>query len=123
MNGVGFMGSQRVNGNNYPLVDYVSQKIQDHGFSTEIVELEGPRIQACRGCDTCRKKQSCTIDDDLMSVFEKMSQADGIRIGCPVYTGSVPGILKAPMERTGCLCYAAGLMLDLAGDIEFTRVD
>ena len=112
MNVIGIVGSPRVGGNSYLLVEYALKKIQVHGFSTEIVELSGKNIQACRGCDICREKQSCVIEDDLMAVFEKMLHADGILIGCPVYTGSVPAILKAFLERTSYLCHTTGRSLE-----------
>jgi len=108
MNVIGLVGSPRAGGNTYTLIDHALRRIQTHDFSTEIVELSGRNIQACKGCDICREKRSCAIDDDLMPLFEKMLEADGILIGCPVYTGSAPGLLKAFLERTSYLCHTTG---------------
>ena len=44
--------------------------------------------------------------------LSKRLEADGILIGSPVYTGSVPGILKALLERTSYLSHTTGRSLE-----------
>ena len=105
---LGLVGSPRSQGNTHQLVEYALHRIKAVGFTTELVELSGRNIQACRGCDSCRENKACVIDDDLMPVFEKMLNANGILIGSPVYTCTAPGLLKSLLERTSYLCYTTG---------------
>jgi hypothetical protein len=72
---IGLAGSPRHSGNTYALVDHTLQKIEAGGFATQIIELSGRNIQACKGCDACREKGICAIDDDLWPIFEKMLAA------------------------------------------------
>ena len=105
---LGIVGSPRKEGNTYELVKYTLNKINAGGIETEPIYLSGKNIQPCKGCDACRKNKRCAIDDDLWDIFENMLSADGILIGAPVYTGSVPAILKALLERTSYLSSTTG---------------
>jgi multimeric flavodoxin WrbA len=55
----GLVGSPRHGGNTYALVNYTPQRIEAGGFATEIIELSGRNIQACRGYDICRERGIC----------------------------------------------------------------
>jgi multimeric flavodoxin WrbA len=49
----------------------------------------------------CAQKEGCSIEDDLMPIYEKMKTADGIILASPVYYGSCTALLKGLMERVG----------------------
>ena len=42
-------------------------------------------------------------EDDLLPIYLKMKEADGIILASPVYYGSASALIKALMERTGYL--------------------
>jgi multimeric flavodoxin WrbA len=45
------------------------------------------------------KTGKCRYDDDVLPILEKISEADGVVIGSPVYFGDVPSQLKALIDR------------------------
>jgi multimeric flavodoxin WrbA len=49
----------------------------------------------------CSTDEKCSIEDDLMPIYQKMKAADGIILASPVYYGSCTALLKALMERAG----------------------
>ncbi|MFT3669988.1 MAG: NAD(P)H-dependent oxidoreductase [Pseudoxanthomonas sp.] len=41
----------------------------------------------------------CAVKDDLAPLLEKVSQADGLIFGSPIYFGNVTGMLRSFLER------------------------
>jgi multimeric flavodoxin WrbA len=73
-------------------------------FSIEFINLNDYRIKPCIGCENCLRNGACFIDDDAASVLKKLSEADGIIIGSPVYLRQISGYLKLLIDR-GCAFY------------------
>lgn len=76
------------------------------GFSgkieAEIVDIGSCRIEPCRvKCrDYCGKAEGqCIIEDDAMSVFRKMKEADALIIGAPQYFRAPPAVFHTFVER------------------------
>ena len=46
-----------------------------------------------------RKKELCAKKDIFQEIFEKMTQADGIILGSPVYTANISANMQAFLER------------------------
>ena len=103
---LGIGGSERKGGNTEKMLNFVLERLSKEGIETELVTLYDKKIVSdCIGCVDCRiGPAECIIkDDDLMPIFEKMLEADGIIIGAPVYFGSMPAKLKALLDRVGVL--------------------
>ncbi|HEX7475046.1 MAG TPA: flavodoxin family protein [Dehalococcoidales bacterium] len=98
---VAIIGSPRKNGNTELLAAHALKAIAEEGIETEIVSLAGKDIRGCTACMACARKEDCSIKDDLMPVYNKMKEADGIILASPVYYGSCTALLKGVMERTG----------------------
>jgi len=112
---VAFNGSGRKDGNTYLLLKVVLEELQAEGIETELVQLaEGAPIQGCASCFKCmeRKNMKCAIESDPFNeYFAKISEADGLLLGSPVYFSDITAGLKALIERCGFVGRANGNLL------------
>ena len=101
MKAIGIVGSPRPNGNTEAVTRHILQAVQEEGIETELIRLAGKRIDPCTACMACASTETCSIDDDLLPIYQQMKQADAIVLATPVYYGSATALLKALMDRTG----------------------
>jgi multimeric flavodoxin WrbA len=110
-----FNGSGRKDGNTCLLLKTVLDELEEEGIETELVQMaEQDPIQGCIACYKCmeRKNMKCAIETDPFNqYFEKISKADGLLLGSPVYFSDVTAGMKALMERTGLVARANGNLL------------
>ena len=71
---------------------------------TELLHLYDYHFTGCKSCFACKHKGgksygTCALKDDLTPVLAKLSQADVIIIGSPIYFGDVAGVLRCLEER------------------------
>lgn len=104
-------GSPRKNQNTATLLkkalDGVKESLKDQEVETEIINLYELNYTGCRSCFACKRIGAksygkCIVKDDIYEVLEKVSQADGIIFGSPVYFGAITGQLQSFLER---LCF------------------
>ncbi|MBA7483039.1 2-amino-4-deoxychorismate dehydrogenase [subsurface metagenome] len=100
MKAIGIVGSPRKNGNTEIITSHTLQAIKSEGVDTELIRLAGLDIRPCNDCKVCFQEETCSIDDDLFPIYEKMKKADAILLASPVYCGSATALMKALMERT-----------------------
>jgi multimeric flavodoxin WrbA len=102
---VAFNGSGRKDGNTYLLLKTVLDELHAEGIDTELIQLaEGAPIRGCVSCFKCmeNKNMRCAIDTDPFNdYFAKISMADGLLLGSPVYFSDVTAGMKALIERCG----------------------
>jgi multimeric flavodoxin WrbA len=108
MKAIGIVGSPRAKGNTEIITTHALRAIGEEGIETETIRLSGLDIRPCNACMQCKKSETCSIDDDLWPVYEKMKEADAILMASPVYYGSATSLLKALMERTGYVAHHNG---------------
>lgn len=98
------LGSPRKNGNSSALAARISRGAESAGAEVETLFLQDLKISPCRGCDTCKKKDSkgCAINDDMQEIYEKLITADAWVIASPVYWFTMSAQTKIFMDR----CYA-----------------
>jgi multimeric flavodoxin WrbA len=89
-------------------MEYALKTIAAEGVETEMVSLAGKDIRPCTACMACRGTEKCSIDDDLMPVYQKMKEADAIIIGCPVYFQGANGLTRCFLERAGYIALQNG---------------
>lgn len=111
---VAFNGSGRKDGNTLILLQTVLKELENEGIETELIQMAGAPIQGCASCFKCmdRKNMQCAIDSDPFNgYFAKISAADGLLLGSPVYFSDVTAGMKALIERTGFVARANGGIL------------
>jgi multimeric flavodoxin WrbA len=111
---IAFNGSGRKDGNTLILLQTVLQELENEGIQTELVQMAGDPIQGCTACMKCmgQKNMQCAIDSDPFNgYFEKISNADGLLLGSPVYFSDITAGMKALIERAGFVSRANGGIL------------
>ena len=93
-------GSARKDGNTAILIRAVYEELNAAGIETEMVQLSGNIIEPCKACWACGGRKNCVHKRDLFQeIFEKMTRADGIILGSPVYTANISANMQAFLER------------------------
>ncbi len=94
-------GSPRKNGNTYLAEKRICDILEREGIETEIIQVGDKVFGGCRACGACSKTGKCAFGekDGLNEIGEKMSAADGIIIGSPVYYADINGGLKSFLDR------------------------
>lgn len=103
-------GSPRKNRNTATLLQKAIEGVKESSkninveIETEIVNLYDLQYTGCKSCFACKRLESptygkCIIRDDLYEVLEKLSNADGIIFGSPIYFGTFTGQLHSMLER------------------------
>jgi multimeric flavodoxin WrbA len=106
-------GSPRKDGNTSILIRHILTEIENEGIATETIQLGGRKVRGCTACMKCfeNRDRKCVIDDDLVNTcIEKMSNADGILLGSPVYFLDITSEMKALIDRAGFVSFANGLL-------------
>ena len=102
-------GSPRQDGNTFCcLKEIETTLVQKYHVEAEIVQIGRQPVRMCINCGGCRQNGSkgCVFDDDMCSVItEKMSSADALIVGTPVYYGQPNGGILSLMQR---LFFSAG---------------
>lgn len=97
---LGINSSARKDGNTAILMEKVFEALNKEGIETEMIQLSGKIIEPCKACWACGGKRNCVHKkDQFQNIFEKMTQADGIILGSPVYTANISANLQALLER------------------------
>lgn len=97
---LGINSSARADGNTAILMEKVFEALNEEGIETEMIQLSGKIIEPCKACFACGGKKNCVHKKDLFQdIFEKMTQADGIILGSPVYTANISANMQALLER------------------------
>lgn len=105
--------SYRDNGNTGTIMKllehHLVEKVKKQEESLEIdhVWLKDLDITTCKGCRVCFQisESKCPLKDDLLKLYEKMKQADGIVLGSPVYVEDVNGSMKNFIDRMAFSCH------------------
>jgi multimeric flavodoxin WrbA len=102
-------GSPRKKGNTFQSLTKVMEQLNREGIETELLQTAGKKLHGCIACYKCVDKHDgkCHgIKDDMQEVIDKITAADGVLLGSPVYFGSLSTELKAVIDRAGLVCKA-----------------
>jgi multimeric flavodoxin WrbA len=110
---VAFNGSPREKGNTYHAIQIVFEELRKEGIKTELIQLGGSDIKACKACFKCyeKKNRRCIQEDPFNLFMEAMTGADGIIIGSPTYFSNVSAETKAFIDRAGLVAIANDYLL------------
>ncbi|HBG82004.1 TPA: flavodoxin family protein [candidate division CPR2 bacterium] len=95
---LGIVGSFRSGGNTEITVREALERAKEKGAETDIILLKDYQINPCRGCGAC-KDGECIQKDNMKKLIPKITSADAIIIGSPVYYGGITGGLKCLLDR------------------------
>ena len=104
---IGINGSSRKDGNTALLIRTVFGKLEEKGIETELMQLPDVTIKPCRLCEgetclACMKAGRCVFqDDDFHLLYEKITEADGLVLGSPVYGADITSKMKVFIDRLG----------------------
>ena len=97
---LGISGSMRKDGNTAILVKSILDTCEKSGVETEFISLAGKKINPCLGCEKCKEKDWCVVqNDDWGEIMQKVIDAEVLVIGSPTYYFDVSGHLKNFIDR------------------------
>ena len=102
---IGICGSSRKEGNTESFLKHALKIISEEDIETELITLHDKKIDVdtCSHCKIpCANRAAvCVHKDDFNPILQKMLEADGIIIGCPVYWAFMPPKLAEVLNRAG----------------------
>jgi multimeric flavodoxin WrbA len=60
-------------------------------------------IQPCTGCLCCADGKACSLDDDMLSVYDAVTASEYLSFSFPLYFSSMPGPFKNFIDRCNLL--------------------
>lgn len=96
---IALLGSPLPRGNTAQLLDRAIQGARDAGAEVEKIEVTNLNVRACREIFFCREHETCAMKDDMIGIYEKFRDIDGVIIATPVMTMGIPGMLKSFIDR------------------------
>ncbi|MDP8210332.1 MAG: NAD(P)H-dependent oxidoreductase, partial [Candidatus Stygibacter australis] len=102
------IGSPRA-GNTLKTAQLLEKELQksDDSLEFEYINLWKADIKLCLGCFNCMAKgiENCPLKDDIPSIIQKMTKADGIILASPVYVMNVTSNMKNFIDRLAAFCH------------------
>jgi len=94
-------GSPRKNGNTSVALAQIAGQLEKLGIGSETMWIGNKPIRGCIACNACKQKPgACAFDDDVCNrISERLSGADALIVGSPVYYGQPNGALLALIQR------------------------
>ena len=92
--------SPRIKGNTVAILEEVLRGAHEEKAEVELFSVSNKTIQPCDGCWSCARTGECHIADDMQELYGKMSKADGIIFGTPIYYWGMTGQAKIVLDRT-----------------------
>lgn len=114
---IGISASARKDANTAILVKKVFEGLETAGIETELIQFSGEIIEPCKACFACGGNNNCIHKKDMFhDVFEKITNADGIVLGSPVYSANISTNMQAFLERAAVVAdMNPGLLKHKAG--------
>jgi len=98
---LGLSGSMRKDGNTAQLIKVILKRCEDAGIETKFISLAGKKILPCLGCEKCKKKKWCVVEnDDWSEIVQEIMDCEVLVIGSPTYYYDICGHLKNFIDRT-----------------------
>lgn len=97
---IGIVGSPRQESNTEFLVKKALKSAEELGAQTELINLGSADIGPCIACEICKSTGECSIYDEMREILFKLTKAQGLIRGSPVYFGNVSAQMKTFMDRT-----------------------
>ena len=92
-------GSPHKNGTTFRALSEIATILNENGIETEIVTVGDKKVHGCMACGGCAKAGKCVFDDIVNELVEKLTFADGLIVGSPVYFAGANGTLLSILDR------------------------
>lgn len=92
-------GSPNANGNTAAALKEMERVFLEEGVEVEVIHVGNKAIRGCIGCRKCFGLGKCVFDDLVNETAPKLTEADGLVIGSPVYYASANATLMAFVTR------------------------
>lgn len=95
-------GSPRGKGCTYTALSEAAGELNKNGIETEILSIGAKAIRGCIACGKCRENGNRCIfgnSDGVNEAIEKITAADGLIVGSPVYYSSPNGSIISFLDR------------------------
>ncbi len=100
---IGINGSPRKRCNTGTLIEHALQGARSKGAETECINLYDFEYKGCRSCYACKREGPgygvCAIHDDLTPILDRVTTADALILGTPIFYGSANGEMRSFLER------------------------
>ncbi len=96
---IGILGSPLTKGNTALLLQKALEGAQAAGSEVEQINIPFLNIAPCMEIFYCVDHETCRIQDDMIGIYKKFTELDGLIIASPVMTMGIPGKLKSFMDR------------------------
>jgi multimeric flavodoxin WrbA len=93
------MGSPRKGGNTDLLVGKMAEGAVSKGAKVETLYLGKLNIRECDGCHLCWQGKRCPKRDDMLAIYDKITECNAIIFGTPVYWYGPTALMKALIDR------------------------
>ena len=97
---IGIACSPRPKSNSTTLLKEALRGANAAGAETELILLRKTDFSLCVGCDRCSETGKCIFNDDLVELFKKMEEVDGIITAAPVFGMGLNALGKAFVDRS-----------------------
>jgi multimeric flavodoxin WrbA len=105
------MGSPRKKGNTARVLELFETLLTKNGHEIDRINIVDYEVKGCLGCQACqdvKHELGCKQEDDAVTIFKRVSQADAVVYASPLYTYSFPAQMKALVDRQNCLVKGSG---------------
>ncbi len=102
MNILIFNGSPRLQGNTKTALLEIKKSIIQNipNASVELIDVATKKLSGCMNCDACKRNAGiCITEDDSANLVEKVSLADIVILGTPVYWWGISSQLKMLIDK------------------------
>lgn len=96
---IALLGSPLLHGNTARLLDEAVRGAEEAGCEVERIAVAHLDIAPCMEIFYCRENETCRIEDEMIGIYEKFREMDGLIIATPVMTMGIPGRLKSFIDR------------------------
>ncbi|MGD9107301.1 MAG: flavodoxin family protein [Desulfobacterales bacterium] len=103
-------GSPRKKGNTAKVLSMFEGNVE-RKHEVERINIAQYKVGGCLGCLKCQERKGepgCAQNDDALTIFDKMIQADAIVYASPLYCWSFTSQIKPLIDRHFCLVTGYG---------------
>ncbi len=92
-------GATRINGNTDIILKSIITSSENTGVKIKQINLRKKEIGNCNGCYHCENNNKCSINDDMVEVYDEIDNSELLIFASPIYFWGVTGLMKTFIDR------------------------